>query len=290
MAKGYSLHLGLNSVNPQHYAGWSGPLNACENDAITMAALCESEKITPTKLLTKAATRGAVLDQIAAAASNLKSGDLFVLSYSGHGGQVADVNGDEPDQADETWCLFDGELIDDELYAALGAFKAGCRVLVLSDSCHSGTVTRDISAPRRTRGPGEPASRMMPPEIASLTYFTNKAFYDGLQDKLRQRGVEVAEPTEPLTGVTRRAARVRGGLAAGVILISGCQDNQESLDGPFNGAFTGRLMRVWNHGAFKGNHVAFQRQILAGMPETQSPNLFTLGKVTGFMSKRPFTV
>ena len=28
-----SLHIGLNAVNPAHYAGWSGPLKACEFDA-----------------------------------------------------------------------------------------------------------------------------------------------------------------------------------------------------------------------------------------------------------------
>jgi hypothetical protein len=28
-----SLHVGLNSVSPAHYAGWSGDLVACEFDA-----------------------------------------------------------------------------------------------------------------------------------------------------------------------------------------------------------------------------------------------------------------
>ena len=32
-ATGLSLHVGLNAVDPAHYAGWSGPLNACEADA-----------------------------------------------------------------------------------------------------------------------------------------------------------------------------------------------------------------------------------------------------------------
>jgi len=31
----------------------------------------------------------------------------------------------EADAQDETWCLFDGELVDDELFAALGAFALG---------------------------------------------------------------------------------------------------------------------------------------------------------------------
>jgi hypothetical protein len=36
MAKGLSLHIGLNRIDPNHYAGWSGTLNACENDARAM--------------------------------------------------------------------------------------------------------------------------------------------------------------------------------------------------------------------------------------------------------------
>ena len=31
--RGASLHLGLNRVDPKHYAGWSGALGACEADA-----------------------------------------------------------------------------------------------------------------------------------------------------------------------------------------------------------------------------------------------------------------
>jgi metacaspase-1 len=290
MAQGISVHVGLNSVDPKHYEGWVGRLKACENDANSMAALCKSQGIAPGKLLTKKATRQAVLKAIAAAAAKLKSGDLFVLTYSGHGGQLPDVSGDEADLQDETWCLFDGELIDDELYAALSAFKAGCKVLVLSDSCHSGTVTRAVFGREPIRSPDRPLSRLMPPDVARATYDANKTFYDGLQNSLRKRTGAVPEPSSPLEGVTRRGARIRGKLAAGVVLISGCQDNQESDDGPFNGAFTSQLLNVWNHGAFKGSHVDFHKKILARMPAYQSPALFTLGKVSGFLSKRPFTL
>jgi len=37
MAKGIALHIGLNSVDPHKYEGWSGPLSACEADANDMA-------------------------------------------------------------------------------------------------------------------------------------------------------------------------------------------------------------------------------------------------------------
>jgi metacaspase-1 len=33
MAKGLSVHVGLNAVDPTHHAGWAGPLAACEFDA-----------------------------------------------------------------------------------------------------------------------------------------------------------------------------------------------------------------------------------------------------------------
>ena len=95
------------------------------------------------KLLTAQATRSAVTHAISQAASKLKSGDIFFLTYSGHGGQVPDTNGDEPDsKKDETWVLYDGELVDDELHELYTTFDAGVRVVVLSDSCHSGSVTR----------------------------------------------------------------------------------------------------------------------------------------------------
>ena len=36
MAKGFSLHIGVNAVDPVHYSGWSGELAACEFDAESM--------------------------------------------------------------------------------------------------------------------------------------------------------------------------------------------------------------------------------------------------------------
>ena len=142
--KSLSLHLGLNSVSPAHYGGWSGELTACEFDANDMAAIARASRMKPTVLLTRRATRANALAAIQSASKSLKAGDLFFLTYSGHGGQVPDVTGEEQDKKDETWCLFDGELIDDELYLELSKFAEGVRVLVLSDS----TSTRTPGAKR----------------------------------------------------------------------------------------------------------------------------------------------
>ena len=145
MPQGISVHIGLNSVDPRHYEGWDGQLTACEADAKDMQALAKKQRFSSsTLLLTRAATAQAVSDAILGAAKALKSGDLFFLTYSGHGGQVDDTNSEEKDRMDETWVCYDRQLIDDEVYELWSKFKLGVRILVLSDSCHSGTVTRKI--------------------------------------------------------------------------------------------------------------------------------------------------
>jgi hypothetical protein len=285
MAKGMALTIGVNSVDPRHYAGWSGPLNACEADARDMADIARSRKFRVQSLLTRRATRKAVLGGITKAARALKTGDIFLLTYSGHGGQVPDRNSDEPDTQDETWCLYDGELIDDEIYKALGQFGRGVRVLVFSDSCHSGTVIKvAFYAARATEsGAALPAGstprgeggrvryRNMPREVALRTYRAHKAMYDKLQDAVK------GNPEE--------------GVRASAILISGCQDNQLSLDGDFNGLFTANLLRVWKEGQFKGSYRALHATINRNMPPDQTPKFFTVGAPSrAFERQRPFTI
>ena len=74
MAKGLALTIGLNSVDPKHYGGWSGDLNACEADAEDMAAIAKSRKFTVKSLMTKAATRAQVTSEITKAASDPEIG------------------------------------------------------------------------------------------------------------------------------------------------------------------------------------------------------------------------
>lgn len=286
LPRGASLHLGLNHVDPRHYAGWDGALGACEADAHDMAALCQARGLNPKLLLGAQATRSGLAEALGTAAKALRKGDLFVLSFSGHGGQVPDTSRDEPDGQDETWCLFDGQLLDDELYAALASFAAGVRVLVISDSCHSGTVVR-AAAPLTADARQRP--RHLPPEVARRTYAANAAFYDGLQ---RQARSSALDPDAALANVKRpgRVAAVVKGFKPSVILIAGCQDNQTSLDGERNGAFTAALLATWKQGAFRGTHTQFHARIQARMPATQSPNLFTLGPAAAFLAQAPFTL
>jgi len=281
-------------VNPNHYAGWTGDLMACKFDAEDMATLAAAQGIKPTTLLTRKATSANVLEAVRAAAGALRGGDLFFVSYSGHGGQIDDTSGDEPDAKDETWCLYDAELIDDEVFNELTRFREGVRIIVLSDSCHSGSVVRA----RETTAPAG-RSKMMPPSVAMRTYAQNRKFYDRLQANVK-KAAERGRPADPDVALAvlhdnadERRTAIAGTIRASVILISGCQDNQTSLDGDHNGAFTEQLLRVWDNGRFDpehGNYVKFHAVIKAGMPSTQTPNLFTLGPTAEFARQRPFTV
>jgi hypothetical protein len=281
-SKGLSLHIGLNEVDPGHYGGWSGELVACEADARDMGDIAKSKGFAGRTLLTKDATRANVRGGIEAAAKQLAAGDIFLLSYSGHGGQVPDADAEEDDGKDETWCLFDGELIDDELFELYTKFAAAVRILVFSDSCHSGSVVRDqsyraIAASRDLRaavGVEENARfRYMPPVVALRTYEQNREFYDALAKKVPSQAQSEAK------------------LKATVRLISGCQDNQTSADGTFNGLFTGMLKRVWNGGKFKRPYREFHSAIVDLMPPVQTPNHFVIGAPNGdFDSQTPFKI
>lgn len=335
--KGYALAIGLNAVDPDHYAGWRGDLNGCEPDAANMADIATAQGLNAEKMLTAFATRDAVIKKLDDLARVLKSGDLLVVSYSGHGGQIPDQNGDEADGLDETWCLYDGEFLDDELYQAWSKFKDGVRILVFSDSCHSGTMLKmireDYEAPTQIRNEeltrrfddvrsrgilrkegirsamsrdttyrakirevspavrAKPqtvevtdaeidsaikhtAFRAVPPQILRRTYEQNRLFYDELGRRV---------PGEKTATVE-----------ASVILISGCADDQPSMDLGTNGLFTLMVKQVWNGGSFNGSHITFHVAIknkVLEMNQNQSPSFYMIGVGNDrFIQQRPYTI
>ena len=283
MAQGISIHIGLNRVDPVHYQGWSGDLAACEFDAHDMVAIAETIGFEErTTLLTADATVENVTAALRAAASQLSSGDILFLTYSGHGGSLPDKNGDEPDQRDETWVLYDRQFVDDELFSLYVTFKPGVRILVLSDSCHSGSVAKELpsflnpGALEARFGTSEPATierrvRTIPLDVRRRVEEANQAIYD-----------EVQRSTPANDNVD---------LAASLLLISGCQDNQTSADGDRNGLFTGTLLDVWNGGKFKRYYRGFHRAIVEQMPPDQTPNLFFIGEPNPkFRRQKPFTI
>ena len=247
MAQGQALHIGLNHIDARHY-GTNGELFGCHADAQDMQDLSTNLGYSAKLLLDAKATADNVQKELQTAAAALEPGDTFLLTYSGHGGQVPDTNGDEPDGRDETWCLYDRMLVDDELYALYASFAPGVRIAILSDSCHSGTVTRELDL----------GGRCLPVKTLERVYAEHHALYDAIQGK---------HPT-----------RDEAPVEACIVLISGCQDNQTSADGDGNGLFTEHLKKVWHDGSFKGTLHRLRGRIAATMPPEQTPNYSVVGK------------
>ena len=268
--RGISVHVGINRIDPAHY-GTSGQLAGCENDARAMEAIARAAGFSTSSLLTTQATTRQVVAAISKAATELSRGDLFFLSYAGHGSQVNDTNNDEDDRSDETWCLYDRMLVDDEIYRLFAQFRAGVRILVISDSCHSGTVARAMVSAKRelrsflecvspanaTRDLDSARFRTLDPVTAERVYQSHRAIYDGIQN----------------AGPGSEAIQI----PASLILLSGCQDSQTSLDGAANGLFTERLLHVWGNGRFNGTYQSLCLKVRELMPPTQVPNYFTAG-------------
>jgi hypothetical protein len=139
---GYSLHIGLNKVQRRHIPH----LRGCVNDAIAMYELARGLGYQAATLTDEAATYVKVFNHIADKAQRLVAGDIFWITYSGHGSQAIDLDGDEADGLDETWVLYDHQLRDDHLHYLWTKFKFGVRLVVFSDSCHSGTIARSINS------------------------------------------------------------------------------------------------------------------------------------------------
>lgn len=91
---------------------------------------------------TKQPTRENIINSLKSLA--LQSGNIEELwiHYSGHGSQMRDMNSDEVDKLDEILIPIDyqskGVITDDDLLSILKTIK--CRIILLFDSCHSGTV------------------------------------------------------------------------------------------------------------------------------------------------------
>ncbi|MFK7806792.1 MAG: caspase family protein [Saprospiraceae bacterium] len=288
MSKGISLHIGINSVDDTHYRtsifaadGWNGALKGCEIDATALEQLAQSRGFKTRKLLTKEATRKNVVAEIERAATNLEKGDYFFLTYSGHGSQVRDLSGDEKqdahvalaDRRDETWCLYDAQLLDDELYGLWSKFEDGVRILVISDSCHSGTVTRGGIDGSSLIPPEGMAYRFMPKAGMTATYKSHKAFYDQLQSK------------------TSKRSRIK----ARVLLFSGCQDFEMSREDQSSeqpgGLFTKSILSAWKSEAYS-NYADFFRAVKNNMPdEKQAPNYYAFGEEgVSFEQEAPFVI
>ena len=241
-----ALCIGIND-----YPGTANDLAGCVNDANDWAAELSARGFAVSKLLDGQATKAAMQEAIGGLITGARQGDTLIITYSGHGTWVPDSSGDEPDGRDEALCPWDigsaGPLIDDEIHQMFDQRADGVRILLISDSCHSGSVTRGDDS---DLDPGMPRARFMPP-----------------QDWMHASELPAA-PLRPKTLVN--------GLkkSGGDLLLAGCMDTEYSYDTSFkgrpNGAFTYYALKTLRD-TKPANYAAWFKAIRSYLPSSSLP-------------------
>jgi len=220
-----ALCVGINVY--KNYPG--SALQGCVNDVDDMVEVLKkylgfSEKDIVTLKDTQA-TKTAIMKNLKEMVDGAKSGkySYLVYSHSGHGTQVPDLSGDEPDRADEAFCPHDlaqrGSrwspdyiITDDELHDLFVQLPKEALLEVYLDTCHSGDGLRlpDLLLDRKPRF-------MPPPSMEAFEELRNAAPRE-LNDTFLEKGI------------------------IHHILWAGCRYDQTSADaligGKWHGAFT----------------------------------------------------
>ncbi len=204
------------------------------------------------------ATREAILTGLKQLVASGKSGDFLFFHYSGHGSQVRDTNGDEPDGMDEIICPTDlsygnggfrNGIVDDEIQTILGGLKPGVGFLMVSDSCNSGTIDSFGK-----NGMEKPRGITLNPNLVNQT---------------------------PMIVSLAKMKTYKARMAAGKYhVLTGCQDDQTSADAYINRRYNGALSfymietykkdgNTQNYGSWHSNTVA----AIAKNGYDQRPNL-----------------
>jgi hypothetical protein len=244
-----ALCIGIN------YTGTPFALRGCLNDAVDWSALLQDQGYRTTLLLESDATRQNILNALSTFIASLNSGDCGVLTYSGHGTWVPDLDGDEPDGCDEALCPIDMStdaarlILDDELHGLFNGIRPGARIIFVADCCHSGTVFRFAGG----RPNFLPTVRFIPPSHFHLSE-------DRHAHMLRAYGQSHAS-NAPLPGLIHFAA---------------CKDREYACDACFggrpNGAFTFyALMAFAGAAQVNGTVLGTWRQIRTHLPSTEFP-------------------
>ncbi len=229
-----ALLVGINA-----YPG--AALQGCVNDIIDMTAYLVGHKKfnkAGIHLLTdKRATTRNIYAGLVDLVRLANPGDRVVFHYSGHGAQNETTTPNlEPDGMDECICPVDFDwspehmITDKQFHALFASFKPGVRFYWVSDSCHSGDLTRGLpsvaASKRHDRSKAYPV-----PECIRYRH-----------ELARALNIKAHKPVD---------ASINKGIINGVLevgYISGCRDDQTSADTSFNGrpngALTGYLLQT----------------------------------------------
>lgn len=207
-------------------------LRGCVNDVNNLQAVLTQSYGFASKDVTVltdfAATTKAMQSAIAALVRDGREGDVLLLHYSGHGSNVLDVSGDEPDRRDEILCPTDLDwhkpLLDDWLRRTFNRLRAGVSLTVIMDCCHSGSNTRVL----------------LPPDAPIIErYLPNPLDLLEVESGRKLRG-KVKGSLRTSAAATRKKQDVVN-VDIPELLITGCRDTQTSADAYIGGTYNGAL-------------------------------------------------
>lgn len=216
-----ALCIGIND-----YPTDGSDLKGCVNDANSWAALLtehyDFSSADVNVILDSEATKQNVLNALKEGLlAGANEGDVLVFTNSSHGTYCADSSGDEA-KYDEALCPYDVSdnlIIDDELRELFNAVAKGVHLTVISDSCHSGTVTR---APVAENLPG-----LRTPDDRRVRFY-NPAL----------RGDPVL--ANPWKAPPKRYEKYPE-ESMNHVLVSGCTDKEYSYDALIEGDYHGAM-------------------------------------------------
>ena len=181
LAANHALLIGIGEYQLRYFDGAAGQhetaLPGIDKDITLMRSTVERLGYKPdeiTVLENSQASLSGIRQALAHLAQRAAKGDRVLIYYSGHGAQVPDrAPLDEEDGLDEALVAWDfrpgretleNVLTDDEIATALGRIRAE-NLLVIFDSCHSGTADRAFALKGRIKGgPSRFKSKRLPAE------------------------------------------------------------------------------------------------------------------------------
>lgn len=137
-------------IGSNYYDTPSARLNGCINDVVNMRNMLidaygyDAANITMLRDddASNKPTAANILKQLVSIVSQSGSLGQIWIHYSGHGSQIYDINGDEPDGLDEVIVPCDftnyGVITDDTIFSIVKQSK--CPTVLIFDSCSSGTI------------------------------------------------------------------------------------------------------------------------------------------------------
>ncbi len=234
----YSIHIGLNYVDPKKYQGWKGSLKGCINDCNAMQKISnELGYELSFNLKNETATRTEIESTLWAIMK--RQGNVpfqLLITYSGHGGQIPDISNDESDGLDETLCLYDGMITDDWLHDKICKANRYGDTIIISDSCHSGSISK-------------------------TSFFSN--YFNSRTPK--NIPTLIAADYIDVNSDAKRTKRING-----IISLTSCKDHQVSYDGKGHGLFTESLLNNYKKGI---TYVELTGKIRKDIGRIQDPSL-----------------